>query len=257
MPIPLRSRLLPITLVALALLAWLPALDTIATERVEDALKRALATYAVARTLNAVISVAQETTVSVGVVVGATVAPGQALDPVNDLIEQFSSLMLVAAASLGVQRVLIAIGGQPVFAAALSLALVAAAVVIWRGGRMPPWAARGVLALLLVRFAVPAAVLASDAGYRWVLQDDYTRSQQGIQQVSAETAARQGDTPKVDPMRWLRDVVASAERVVDDVIRLVTVFVMQTLLLPLLTLWALVVTGRMLTGSLRGPPASG
>jgi hypothetical protein len=277
-----RRYLIPILLTALALLAWWPALDSTATSRVDEAVKRAVATYAVARSLNAVISVAQETTVSVGVGVGATFAPGQALDPVNDLIEQFSSLMLLAAASLGVQRVLIAIGGQPVFAVAVSLALLAAAIAIGRGARLAPWAVRVLLALLLVRFAVPVMVLASDAGFRSFLQDDYTRGEQGIQLVGEQASRSAAEAPSAaappaaspwerlrnkvealikgargaaDLAQPIRELAQAAEQLVDHVIRLVAVFVMQTVLLPLLTLWLLLTAGRALAGSLGGEPS--
>ena len=67
---------------------------------------------AVARTLNGVISVAQGTEVALepgGVGVNLTV--GQILDPVNDLIERFSAVMLVASSSLGLQNILLVMTG--------------------------------------------------------------------------------------------------------------------------------------------------
>jgi len=69
-------------------------LDEPAKEYTEQGLKRVLITYAVARGLNGLISVAQGTEISVEPVgVGMTFTPGQILDPVNDLIEQFSWLV--------------------------------------------------------------------------------------------------------------------------------------------------------------------
>jgi uncharacterized membrane protein len=41
--------------------AWIPGLDAFAEAKVDDGFKRALATFAAARALNAVISVAQGT----------------------------------------------------------------------------------------------------------------------------------------------------------------------------------------------------
>ena len=58
--------------------------------------------------INGVISIVQETGVSFqpgGV--GITLSPGQLLDPLNDLIEQFSSIMLVVCVSLGMQLILL------------------------------------------------------------------------------------------------------------------------------------------------------
>ena len=67
-------------------------------------------TFAIARTLDGVISVAQGTEVAVepgGV--GVNFALGQALDPINDLVERFSAAMLVATSSLALQNVLLRI----------------------------------------------------------------------------------------------------------------------------------------------------
>jgi hypothetical protein len=114
-----------------------------------------------------------------------------------------------------------------------------------------------VLALLLVRFAIPLAVLASDAGFRGFLQDDYTRGTQGIQSTSAQAGQQLEGLNKLNPKEWIDAFAKSAQRVVDDVVRLITVFAMQTLLLPLLTLWLLVVAGRALAGGLGGTAPAG
>ena len=75
--------------------------------------QRALASFAVAKTLNAAISAAQGTEVAVQPVgVGITLTVGQVLDPLNDLVEQFASLMLAAAIAFGVQKVLLAISAH-------------------------------------------------------------------------------------------------------------------------------------------------
>ena len=70
--------------------------DTTSDELADQALRRALVTFAVARTLNGVISVAQGTELAVEPAgVGVILGVGQILDPINDLIERFSSVMLV------------------------------------------------------------------------------------------------------------------------------------------------------------------
>src|SRR5690606_26053853 len=86
-------------------------LDNAATQQVNAGLQRALVSFATARALNAVISAAQGTEVSVQPLgVGLNFAPGQLLDPVNDLVEQFANLMLMASVAFGVQKILIVMG---------------------------------------------------------------------------------------------------------------------------------------------------
>lgn len=107
------GRALAFLLVSLVIAgAWLPPVQTVADAQIDAGLKRALVAFAAARTLNAAISVAQGTEVGVQVGVGMTLTLGQALDPVNDLVEQFASLMLMASVAFGVQKALLAIGGH-------------------------------------------------------------------------------------------------------------------------------------------------
>ena len=62
---PPWCRLLSVLLVAaLVACAWLAPLEGAANRQIDAGLKRALASFAVARTLNAIISVAQGTEVS-------------------------------------------------------------------------------------------------------------------------------------------------------------------------------------------------
>ena len=69
--------------------------------------ERALVTFALTRTLNGVISVAQGTQLAFQPAgVGVVISAGEILDPLNDLVEQFSWLTLLAATSLGVQIML-------------------------------------------------------------------------------------------------------------------------------------------------------
>ena len=107
-----RRALLALALGALVVCSWLAPMDAPAMARVDAGLKRALVSFATARVLNAAISVAQGTEARVQPFgFGVTLAPGQVLDPVNDLVEQFSNLMLAASVVFGIQKVLIAVGG--------------------------------------------------------------------------------------------------------------------------------------------------
>ena len=109
----LRRKILWTIIAAVGVALALTGLaDDTSGEYADEAFKRALVTFAIARGLNGVISVAQGTEVAVepgGVGVNFTV--GQILDPINDLVEQFSSVMLVAASSLGLQNVLLGMSG--------------------------------------------------------------------------------------------------------------------------------------------------
>lgn len=252
----------PLTVAALLVVlsaAWLPRIDDAALAQVDAGWKRALATFAAARALNAVISVAQGTELAVQPAgVGVTLAPGQALDPVNDLIEQFSTLMLMASAAFGAQRVMIGIGSWWPVSLLLSAFVIAWAVMRWRARAPPRWLSQAVIAMLVVRFMVPAVALGSEAVFQLFLERDYRAGQQTLERSSSEIEglnAERAVAPPADPTvaerlrRWwsqggdvgdrFEALKAVANGAVEQVVRLIVVFTMQTLVLPLLLGWAL------------------
>lgn len=245
-----------LALVLLATRVFRP--DDAALAQVDSGWKRALATFAVARTLNALLSVAQGTELTVQPAgVGVTLAPGQVLDPINDLIEQFSTLMLLASAAYAAQRVLIGMGAWWPLGLLLSAVALAWAWGQWHG-RPRPWLARLLLGLLVVRFMVPAVVLGSEALFQRFLQPDYAAAQQSLERSSVEIAApaaaasaapaaapgvaerlRRWWGETADPAQRLEELKTRANEAVEHVVRLIVVFTLQTLVLPLLLGWVL------------------
>ncbi len=93
---------------ALVLLAcWSGGLESLAKSEAAEARNRVLIAFTLARTLNGVISVAQGTEIALQPAgVGVTLTAGELLDPLNDLVERFSLLALVASISLEGQLLL-------------------------------------------------------------------------------------------------------------------------------------------------------
>jgi hypothetical protein len=254
-----RLALLLLSLLAVLFGAWLAPLDAPATERVDAGLKRALVSFASARALNAVISVVQGTEVSAQPMgFGVVFAPGQVLDPVNDLVEKFSDVMLVASVAFGVQKVLITFGGHWLVSALLTVAMLAWAWHRLRPQAPPAWLARLLLILLMVRFAVPVVTLGSDLLFEKFLAADYTANQQAIDVAAGQVekseppvAAPAADAGVLDKMKgWLADknldvsarlesLKQAAEKITERVINLIVIFLLQTLVMPLLLLWAM------------------
>jgi len=238
--------------------AWLAPMDPPAMQRVDEGLKRALVSFATARALNGVISVAQGTELSLQPAgVGATFAPGQLLDPVNDLVERFSDLMLGASVLFGAQKVLLGVGGYwPISASLTLVALVWAG--LWLGRRdIAPWLSRLLVLLVMLRFAVPAVTLGTDLVWQNFLAEDYRVSQQAIDATSIDAA---GSDAAVQPepaapsvleqmRRWFshttdvrarfNELQQTLERATEHLIRLMVVFVLQTLVVPAVLLWAM------------------
>jgi hypothetical protein len=109
----------------------LERLDQSGFHYIDDALVKAGAAFGAARAANAFISLLQSTEVEAGIGVGVVVGVGEVLDPLNDLVERFSWVMLAALTSLGVQRFLLEIAPWACVDVLLSLACVLGLAAVW------------------------------------------------------------------------------------------------------------------------------
>ncbi|RKR06543.1 hypothetical protein C7446_0522 [Kushneria sinocarnis] len=99
-------------------LSWTGLLDRLALDYIDSASISALLAFSTARTLNAIVSILQS--IQTGPVI-ATIHPGELLDPINDLAEQFSDVMKLAIASLFGQKMVIEIASTTLFKILLTL----------------------------------------------------------------------------------------------------------------------------------------
>ena len=111
--------ILPILL--LMLTSWVGVLDKVSGDYLDGALAKSVLAFGTARAINGAISVAQSTTVSVGFGAGVEFSPGEILDPINDLVEDYSSAMKLAIASLVIQKILLTVVSEAVFKVLLTL----------------------------------------------------------------------------------------------------------------------------------------
>lgn len=255
-------------LAALVAFSWFSSMDSLATQQVDAGLKRALVSFATARTLNAVISVAQGTEVAIQPVgFGVNLAPGQLLDPINDLVEQFSHLMLMASVSFGVQKVLIGMGGHWLVTSCLALVALLWSVFYLFRLAMPVWLPKLLLIAIMLRLAVPVVTVGTDTLFQHFLAADYTDSQSVIEAGAA-------DAKKLNPSDTLPPVskglldslkamvpqdlnvgaridrfVKAAEQWPEKIIKLMVIFLLQTLLLPMVLLWGLVTFAKCILGT--------
>lgn len=238
--------------------AWLAPLESVANQQIDAGLKRALISFASARALNAIISVAQGTEVAIQPAgVGVNLAPGQLLDPLNDLVEQFSQLMLAASIAFGIEKVLISIGAHWVISLVLTGTAIGWAAFHFRQHTPPVWLTRTLMLLLMTRFAMPLAIIGSDLLFQEFMAADYQSSQGAIDNASSQldrinppaplAAEDQGMLDKLkgwvsqnaDVKTRLGSLKSAAEQAIERIIKLMVIFLLQTLLLPLFLLWAL------------------
>ena len=263
---PINQWLLSLLLLLAAVLSVTPFMDQRAAEDYEQLFQRAFVTFALARTINGVISVVQGTEVALQPAgVGVTLTPGEILDPVNDLVERFSWIMMGATISLGVQNVLLDVSAwwiiQGLVAALASWLLIR----LWypgQGSRFNRILFRRVFPLLLfIRFAVPVMLISNDLLYQEFLEQRFEQSTEIIteagnefKQIEAEankentqdddngmldslTRAWSSTVNSVDLSGRLQRMQDQAAVVIEHLIQLSVVFILQTALLPVVFLW--------------------
>lgn len=260
---PVKYGLMALAIVALLALSFLKPIDHSSQSQLDSALTRAMIGFGLARTLNGVISVAQGTEFAVQPAgVGVNFSPGEILDPINDLVERFSWVMLLATSSLGVQKILLEVsswmgvslllGGAALFFLLTRMRNSALASLADIAGKI-------LLLMLLVRFLIPLGSLANDWVYKQFLEPRFEESSQQLEIASdrireISTRQAQTETPsesltdraknfynsmtaKFDFDGMLEDYRKSAENVSEHAVNLIVVFVLQTVLFPLLFLY--------------------
>lgn len=224
------------------------------TDFLTTASERSLVIFAIARGINGVISVIQSAEVGFSFAVSASLAPGEILDPINDLIERFSLVMLVASASLWIFRFLSEL--------ILSPLLLWLAMGLYLMGQLLPQVEDGNTSLLvssvLMRLSTAAVILISafigmalttDAVHQSnQVQNEFNQSQRQLdenliqlQQINTGLLG-QTETIECDGMGdcaqyYARQATESAETISRSVITQIAIFVLETLLIPLSGLW--------------------
>ena len=237
-------------------------LDSSSKEYIDKAFNRALISFGIAKSLNAVISVAQGTEIAIQPAgIGINLTPGQVLDPVNDLVERFSWIMLMSSTSLGVQKVFLTMsiwqGFNYFLIAFLVLGLVALFVRTKKYLSIRKLLLRAGLILIVLRFAVPITGLASQGVYQLFLEKDYVSSNQNLEHAALEIEAlnnsdafTQPDIKKKSVWESAKDFYNSSSEMFDinnkivkykqaatettkHIISLIVVFLFQTIIIPL------------------------
>lgn len=269
---PLRYVAMALFVGAIVAVSVFKPIDQSSESQLDSALTRALIGFGIARTLNGVISVAQGTEFAVQPAgVGVNFSPGEILDPVNDLVERFSWVMLFATSSLGIQKILLEVSSWSGISFLLAGAGLFWLLTRWRSGtasQLASIASRLLLLVLLIRFLIPVGSLANDWVYRQFLQPKFEASSQQLEEAGnriREINSRNSEpSPEADSLRekaknlyqsvtskfdfdgMLDDYKSSAEAVTEHAVNLIVVFLLQTVIFPLLFLYLVYRLFRML-----------
>jgi hypothetical protein len=261
------ARGLFLAALAAALLAALaPMVDARGNDWLEATFARTLAALAATRGLDSAISLAQSSEVSFSFGPGGSLGIGQALDPVNDLVEQYSSLLLTSTMALGIQRLGMQLAqslGWMLFVPVLLAFVLAAACGERHRAGLEGWGRKLFGIAVFARLALPAAgwidaVVAErflETGYRQasaaVSATAERIEQAGVQDADRPWYERYNPLDAVgDRARQLYDALGE---VGESIVNLAIYFTISTIVLPLGTLWLLArLTGTLFAGRAGG-----
>ena len=256
------------------------AIDSTSTQYIDAALVRAASAYALSRSFNAVVSVFEESHLQVQPAgVGISLALGEILDPINDLVERFSWVMLASLTALGIQKALVIIG--PWFSVTILLPISLGLLLIGCLS-IDPWAKRSthlgyaiLIAVILIRFALPVMAFFNQQVYLNVLEETHDKA---IGKVSQEMSRLKKEIPELEDSQitsnhpppqnlWdktkealnrtldqskeimkvqnkIQKLKEIASGLIDRLVDLIVVFVLNTIMLPLLFLGIIYKLGR-------------
>ncbi|MDH3347859.1 MAG: hypothetical protein OEM02_07145 [Desulfobulbaceae bacterium] len=220
-----------------------------------EGLKRAAATYVVVRGINSILSVAQETEISASPGgMGLTIAVGQFLDPLNDLIERFSVVILMATTSLGIQKLLLTLTATPAIRYLVLISVFCLYLLILCKNYIDRNTfnilSKIFLFTIVLRFVLPTISFTGHTISKYYIDDLITQKtnelqtahdQIGQMNVSNEQSfyarAKQSlNFPeKIDEME---DLLSKS---LDNIFDLITLFISQTIILPLAFLYLITI----------------
>jgi len=266
-----------ILLIAIFGLSLSVGFDEAAMDMHDGAFNRAMISFGLAKGLNGIISLIQGTELSFTPVgVGLNFSVGEVLDPFNDMVERFSWVMLVASISLGVQKLLLVLSTKLFLQVAIGIGVVFSLMFIWvkqlQNSLFFPFFLKVLFLLFVLRFGAVLFVYSSEMFYNSVLKDEYINSSKVIEQTKKELQDMQNKNKeilstkkqtqkkdskwyewkisstydniraKLDISKQLDSLQNSIEEASKKIITLITIFIVESIIMPLLFMWFFIVS---------------
>jgi hypothetical protein len=241
------NRLLIVALSLLvAALALSGSLDKKGRGIVDDSFNQALVVFGTAKALNAVISVAQGTEVGPP---GVTLAVGEVLDPLNDLIERFSWIMLASLTSIGIQTIFLNIVTDGLFNYLLLVFIITYNLWLFfrftKDEKPRNLFFRLTVIMVFLRFSIPLMAVADELVYTHFVERQYNivELDKGITTISDDIGTFKKSGYSLFDADYYAEQIdrfkAEANEAGDHIVKLIIAFVFRTVVFPLLFLFLL------------------
>ncbi|WP_428738434.1 hypothetical protein [Sulfurimonas sp.] len=244
-------------------------IDSHAMQLQNEAFDRSMIAFGIAKSLNAIISLIQGTELSITPVgLGLTLSVGEVLDPLNDMVERFSWVMLLSTISLGIQKLLLIVSAKLFVQIMLFVSGTVTLGIVWykklHQSKFFSYSLKLFILLLFLRFSAVMFIYFSQFTYTTILQNEYEQSLQVVESTKLElqeyqhqnTQKMQQDESFFDSLKKSYDSsleslniskqIESLEQKTDkafgNIVTLITIFVVQSIILPLVYIWLIVLS---------------
>ncbi len=248
--------------------ARIPLLDAHADSYFKEAITRAGVAYATCRAINASVSIIKDSELQLEPAgVGVSLAVGQVLDPIDDMTERLSTVLVTAITSLGVQKLSyeISVSLVPRFLAGL---LFIFSILVWfdndRLSALQNITVRLLMLLAVLRLCLPLSSIVNQSLYAGYFAEEISRASQQLD-LRSDASNTFGDIAapdshgfwatignstmvikkiSVDLKKSLETFVTNATEIIENLLKLtflyVGIFLIQVIILPVSIFWFLV-----------------
>jgi len=245
-----------------------PVLDREANIYFNDSIAKAGVAYATCRLINASISIFKDSTLDLEPAgVGLTLAIGQALDPIDDMTERVSDVLVTAITSLGVQKLAYEISLSlvpPIFAIFLFIL----SIIIWFDNEMLAFIQKNLIKLMLLililRLTLPVSAIANNYIQRHFFSEKISKVKKELSFGSKEIDKfMKFSLPKIDGVlgtiknsasflkrkslefkNAMIALIKNTGNIIDSLLELiflyVGIFLIQVIALPIIVFWMFV-----------------
>ena len=223
----------------------LEVMDAYALKVSDETLERASEIFVVSKAINMVLSVAKTAQVNVGVGASASFVPGAFLDPLDQLIDDFTNWLLEGVTAVAIVKVsLVVVGQLGMFGTMLLIAPLLFLMHLLNGGTSVRNASafkmlRAALVLVLViRFAFPIAIWSTNPVTHAMLDGPYVEAVTELRRLGWANDDISFSYGAVESVKAAAHAIVTESKPFFRSLGVVAgVFVMQIIILPLAMVW--------------------
>ena len=245
----------------------IPVIDSTADEYFRDSITKAGTSYGVCRVINATVSVIKESSLELEPAgIGLSLAVGQIVDPINDMVERLSNVLVLSITSLGVQELVYEIS-LTLVPPILAFFLFILSVLLWfrneRVFKLQKIVLNVLILVSIARFCLPISSLANEFLQETFFEDKIIVANEKLAAGTADLhSLKDVHLPKYDgvigtiensasylkqkSIEFKKTIATTIENkglIIENLLKLTFlyfgIFVIQVLVLPLLIFWFL------------------